>query len=86
VDSLAGVFYSSQSPALVVLLDYRATDKQTQPNAVWFGREERFEHRLLGIDPRAGIFDTDNHPILQMLGTDAGHVRTICDGGHGVGF
>ena len=47
-----------------VRLDYRATDRQTQPNAVWFGREERFEHAfsVLGIDPRPGILDTDKRP------------------------
>ena len=69
-----------------VRLDYRATDRQTQPNAIWFGREERVEHSfgVLGSDPRPGIVDTNNDPILEMLGTHTEHVRTICDGGHSV--
>jgi hypothetical protein len=62
-----------------VCLDYRATDRQTQPNASWFGREERVEHAfsVLGIDSRPGIFDADKHAILEMLGTHPEYVRTI---------
>jgi hypothetical protein len=50
-------------------LDYRATDRQTQPNAVWFGREERVEHAfsVFKIDSRPGIFNADKHPIIEML-------------------
>ena len=69
-----------------VRLDYRATDRQTQPNAIWFGREERVENSfgVLGSDPRPGILDTNKDPILEMLGTHTEHVRTIYDGGHRV--
>ena len=69
-----------------VRLDYRAADRQTQPNAIWFGREERVKHSfgVLGSDPRPGILDTNKDPILEMLGTHTEHVRTICDGGHSV--
>ena len=69
-----------------VRLDSRATDRQTQPNAIWFGREERVEHSfgVLGSDSRSGNLDTNKDPILEMLGTHTEHVRMICDGGHRV--
>jgi hypothetical protein len=69
-----------------VRLDYRAADRQTQPNAIWFGREKRVEHSfgVLGSDPGPGILDTNKDPILEMLGTHTEHVRTIYDSGHGV--
>jgi len=69
-----------------VRLNYRATDRQTQTSAVWFGREEWAEHTisLLGIDPCAGILDTDKHAIVEMLGTHMEQVWAICDRGHGV--
>ena len=31
---------------------------------------------LLGIDPRAGILDTDKHPIVETLGT---HMEQVWD-------
>ena len=37
-----------------------------------------------GAMPVAEILGTNNAPILEMLGTHSEHVRTICDGGHGV--
>jgi len=69
-----------------VRFDYRAADRQTQPNAIWFGREERIKHSftVLGIDPRSGIFDINKNPILETLGTHRKRVGTICDGSHGV--
>ena len=69
-----------------VCLDYRAADRQTQPNAIWFGREECVEHSfgVLGGDPCPGILDTNKDPILEMLGTHTEHVRPICDRGHRV--
>ena len=67
-------------------LDYRATDRQTQPNAVLFGREEQVEYAFSAfrVDSRPGIFAADRHPIIAMLGAQTQHVWTSCDGGHGV--
>ena len=69
-----------------VRLDYRAADRQTQPNAIWFGREECVEHSfgVLGSDPRPGILDSNKDPILEMFGTHTERMGTICDDGHSV--